>query len=191
MQCVWQWLHGLIGGPDFPAEEFLAPGPEIFLEIQRIEGDGLHLAYRERIFLPVDGHAQQAARSGNTKFRRLLAEVFQRRQRPLTGLDLIEDNQRFTGDNVLAGGSLQIPQQALRLDILIKIGGHRQIRLQIDIDNVAELLLSELAEDISLSHLPGAVDDQRQTVGSLLFPGKQLFLDLALHIPHLTSTAYL
>ena len=191
MQRVGQRLHGLIGGPDLPAKELLAPGPEIFLKIQRIEGDGLHLTHGEGVFLAVDGHAQQAACGGDVKFWRLLAEVFQCRQGPLAGLDLVEDDQRFTGDNTLAGGCLQIPQKALRLDILIEVGGHRQIGLQIDVDDIFELLLSEPAEDVGLSHLSGAVDDQRQAVGCFLFPGKQLFLDLTLHVDHLTSTAYL
>ena len=77
------------------------------------------------------------------------------------------------------------------LNILIEVRRNRQIGFQIDIDDILELLLSEFAEDIGLSHLAGAVDNQRLAVGSLLFPGNQLFLDLALHIPHLTSTAYL
>ena len=141
--------------------------------------------------LTVDRHPKQAPRRGDMELRRLLAEILQGGQRALTGLDLIENDQRLPRNDALPGGRLQIPQEALRLDILIKIGGHRQIRLQINIDNIVELFFSEPAEDIGLPHLTGAVDDQRQAVGSLLFPGNQLFLELALHIPHLTSTAYL
>ena len=141
--------------------------------------------------LTVDRHPKQAPGRRDMELRRLLAEILQGGQRALAGLDLIENDQRLPRNDTLPGGRLQIPQEALRLDILIEVRRNRQISFQIDIDDILELLLSEFAEDIGLSHLTSAVDNQRQAVGSLLFPGNQLFLDLALHIPHLTSTAYL
>ena len=170
MQGIGQRFHRFIGCTDFSAEKFLASGPEILLEIQRIKGDCFHLAHRKGILLTVDRHTQQASRSRNMELRCFLTEVFQRGQCTLAGLDLIENDQCFTGNNALTGGRLQIPQEAFRCDIVVEIGGNRQIRLQIDIDHIFELLLAKFAEDIGLSHLAGAIDDQRQAVSGFILP---------------------
>ena len=120
MQSIGQRLHGVIGCTDLLAEKFLAPCPEILLKIQWIEGDSLHLTDWKRVMLTVDRHPKQAPGRRDMELRRLLAEILQGGQRALAGLDLIENDQRLPRNDALPGGRLQIPQEALRLNILIE-----------------------------------------------------------------------
>lgn len=113
---------------------------------------------------------QQASGCGYMELWGFLAEILQRSQRTLAGLDLIENDQRFAWDDALAGGGLQIAEQAFRCDVVVEIGCNRQIRFQIDIDYIFELLLPEFAEDVGLAHLAGAIDDQRQAVSGFILP---------------------
>ena len=82
---------------NFSCQLVLPLGPEVLFKVKGMQRQRGDPADGEGVILPVDRHAQQAAGGGDVIRRHLLAEVFQRRQRSLAGLDLIKDDERLTG----------------------------------------------------------------------------------------------
>lgn len=61
-------------------------------------------------------------------------EIFQRGQRPFAGLDLVQNDQRFAGNDLLVRRCLQIADDPLRGNAAVKIRCNGQVCFKIDID---------------------------------------------------------
>ena len=129
-----------------------------------------------------NSYAEQAAGSRNVILRSLFTKIFQRGQRPFTGLYFIKNKEALSRNYFFTACRFQITDQTLRRYILTKKRSHRQIGFQIDIDNVAELLFPKLAQDVGFSNLPRAVQKKRLTFSVRpLFPIQKQRFDFSFH----------
>ena len=68
----------------------------------------------------MDGKAEQGTGAGHMILRRILAEILQRRDRPRTLLNLVQNDQRVAGRDRSAKEQPQIEQDALHVIVLLE-----------------------------------------------------------------------
>ena len=166
---------------NFSRQLVLPLGPEVLFKVKGMQRQRGDPADGEGVILPVDRHAQQAAGGGNVIRRHLLTEIFQRRQRPLAGLNLIEDDERLARQDALPGQGADIAQQPLGDDAVLKILDHLLVRLQVEISGVFKMRPPEFPQDIRLTDLPCAAENQRHPARLFFLPGKQLGFNFSFH----------
>ena len=170
MQGLYHRPVRLTAGPDLPRQRLFSHRPQELFKIQRVQGQALHFPHRKRILLPVDCHAEKTPGRYDMILRRLLTEIFQTCQCPLTGLDLIQKQKRPPRMDLLSHDRLQQRNDPSRSDIILEDRSYGAVRLQIDIDYILVVLLPEIQQDESLAHLPCAVEQQRHTAFFIVFP---------------------